>query len=73
MQDPSVPLLVICSMCHRVLAQPGHEHDTASWVEPEEYYRTGGSAHVSLSHGLCPVCYAEFMAEAGLSERQPSA
>jgi hypothetical protein len=56
MQDPSVPLLVICSMCHRVLAQPGHEHDTASWVEPEEYYRTGGSAHVSMSHGLCPVC-----------------
>ncbi len=71
--DPSVPLLVICSICHRVLAQPGHEDDVASWVEPEEYYRTGGSPHVSLSHGLGPACYAQFMAEVGLPARQPPA
>jgi hypothetical protein len=71
--DTSMPLLMICSMCHRVLANPGHESDPASWVGPEQYYRTGGSAHVSLSHGLCPVCYGEFMTEAGLPLRQPSA
>jgi hypothetical protein len=71
LRDPAVPLLMICSMCHRVLAKPGHENDAANWVEPEQYYRTGGSAHVSLSHGLCPVCYSKFMAEAGLLPRQP--
>lgn len=73
MNDPSVPLLVICSMCHRVLANPGHDRDAASWVEPEQYYRAGGSAQVSLSHGLCPVCYAEFMAEAGTPVPHPPA
>ena len=67
LQDPSAPLLVICSMCHRVLTKPGHEHDAANWIEPEQYYRSGGSAHVTLSHGLCPVCYAAFMSEVGSS------
>jgi hypothetical protein len=66
--DPSPPVLVICSICHRVKARPGDDQDILNWIEPEQYYREGGSSHVSLSHGLCPGCYSQYLVNAGLTE-----
>ena len=73
MHDPTVPIVLICSICHRLKAREGDEFDSSTWIEPEEYYRSGGDSRVSLSHGLCPSCYADFMTEAGLPERLPPA
>jgi hypothetical protein len=67
LHDPTAPILTICSMCHRVKSRAGDEDDPRSWVEPEQYYREGGSSHVSLSHGLCPACYVQFIAEVDLA------
>jgi hypothetical protein len=61
--DPTAPVLAICSLCHRVKAKAGDDRKMENWAEPEQYYREGGSSHVSLSHGLCPSCYAQYMVE----------
>lgn len=68
--DPSVPVLTICSLCHRVKANPGEEQDPGNWIDPEQYYRDGGSSRVSLSHGLCPDCYQQFKSDLGLPARR---
>lgn len=66
--DATAPILLICSLCNRVKGRTGDDCDPSNWIEPELYYRDGGSPHVSLSHGLCPGCYADIMA----LERQTS-
>lgn len=61
------PVLMICSMCHRILTKIESQHEALRWLEPEEYYRAGGTGDVSLSHGLCPSCFVASMDEAGIA------
>jgi hypothetical protein len=66
--DPTAPVLTICSICHRVKGRSGSNEDVLAWIEPEQYYREGGSSHISLSHGLCPACYKQYLVDVGLTD-----
>jgi hypothetical protein len=75
-QRPAIPLfgaravgsnlptaLKVCSICGKVQRPAGTTAPGAEWIEPQEYYRHGGSEDVLLSHGFCPPCYELFTAE----------
>jgi hypothetical protein len=79
-QRPAIPLfdapavgskwpdaLKICSICAKVQWPVGSTAPDAEWIEPQEYYRCGGSEVVLLSHGFCLPCYEVFIAEEGIS------
>jgi hypothetical protein len=34
-----------------------------AWIEPQEYYRRGGSDVTVMSHGFCQPCYERMVAE----------
>jgi len=75
-QRPAIPLfgaravgsnypdaLKICSICAKVQWPMGSKDPAAEWIEPQQYYRRGGSDVILLSHGFCWPCYEVFMAE----------
>jgi len=48
------PIVTLCSFCQRVnRAASGAE---PVWIDAEEYYRSGGTSNVRISHGLCSDC-----------------
>lgn len=49
----SVPLVTVCSFCAKIDWPIG---TATTWVEPEDYYRSGGASEVRISHGVCPHC-----------------
>ncbi|KKN43458.1 hypothetical protein LCGC14_0702830 [marine sediment metagenome] len=51
----TLPLLRVCSYCEHVLCpgRPGKD----VWVQPSQYYQSGGTDAVRLSHGICPTCF----------------
>lgn len=51
-----LPLIKMCSFCKRI----AHKDLDGSliWITAETYYNLGGQERVSLSHGICPDCYA---------------
>ena len=51
-EESGKPLVRICSYCLKV-----HDDAQDCWIEPEAYYRAGGSGDVRLSHGICHDCY----------------
>ncbi|MEN3974277.1 hypothetical protein [Emcibacter sp. SYSU 3D8] len=53
-RDPEIVRL--CSYCHDV-AWPAEPGSDVEWIEPDEYYRRGGSPDVMISHGICPDCF----------------
>ena len=59
--EHDLPVLAICSMCHRVNAGGADHRDPSAWTDPEDYYHAGGTSRVSLSHGLCPGCYRRWI------------
>jgi hypothetical protein len=61
--DPDLPLVAICSFCHRVRSKHDNERDDSAWIEPEQYYQAGGSSRVQLSHGVCPSCYTRWRSD----------
>jgi hypothetical protein len=75
-QRPAIPLfgaraigsnspnaLKVCSICGKVQWPEGTTAPDAEWIEPQEYYRRGGSEDVLLSHGFCSPCYELFTVE----------
>lgn len=54
------PIVRICSVCAKVHWPLADDASNAEWIEPQEYYRRGGSDRVLLSHGFCPPCYQAF-------------
>ncbi len=50
-------VLKVCSYCHDVAWPVPRQPETYLWIEPEDYYRRGGTSDVLVSHGICPVCY----------------
>lgn len=79
-QRPAIPLfdapaaganwpdaLKICAGCAKVQWPAGASAPHAEWIEPQEYYRRGGSDLILLSHGFCRPCYAAFMIEDDLA------
>ncbi len=50
-------ILKICSYCHDVAWPIPQQPETFLWIEPDDYYRRGGTSDVLVSHGICPVCY----------------
>jgi hypothetical protein len=78
-QRPAIPLfgapaaganfsdaLKICAGCAKVQWPMGSNDPKAEWIEPQEYYRRGGSDVILLSHGFCRPCYEAFMIEEDL-------
>lgn len=51
-----LPMVALCSFCHRVEWPLGSEAGPRRWIEPTDYYRRGGSSDVSVTHGICPPC-----------------
>ena len=60
-EQAGLPLVTLCSFCQRVLLQGSHAGQ--SWVTAEDYYHSGGSSDVRLSHGLCPECKERLLSE----------
>jgi hypothetical protein len=78
-QRPAIPLfgapfagpnwpnpLKICAGCAKVQWPMGSSAPDAEWIEPQEYYRRGGSDLILMSHGFCRPCYEAFMIEEDL-------
>lgn len=62
--DSKLPnALKVCSICAKVQWPAGTTAPNAEWIEPQEYYRRGGSEDILLSHGFCLPCYEVFTAE----------
>ena len=51
----TLPLLRVCCYCEHVLC-PGRPGKDA-WAPPSQYYQSGGTDAVRLSHGICPTCF----------------
>ena len=49
-----LPIVTLCSFCQRVNRTAAQGE--APWTDAEEYYRSGGTSEVRISHGLCPDC-----------------
>lgn len=58
-KDGGLPIVKICSFCHRV-AWPVQE--ASGWISAEDYYRLSGPLEMRTSHGVCPHC-ADAMVE----------
>ena len=56
-------LLTICSICARVAWPEGAPAEAREWISPHEYYRRGGGEVAALSHGFCPKCFDDLMAQ----------
>jgi hypothetical protein len=54
----SLPMVALCSFCHRVEWPVGTAPGARRWIDPTDYYRRGGSSDVSVTHGICPACAA---------------
>lgn len=54
-------LLPICSSCKKIRVTPDDAGDTAGWVPIETYI--SGRTDADFSHGICPTCTDEIMAE----------
>ncbi len=52
----------ICSYCSSVAWPYGADKDVSEWVDPQEYYRRHGPSDVTVSHGICPDCFARVVA-----------
>lgn len=52
-----LPLLTMCSYCQQVRFPAGSDETEGEWVTAEDYYRRGGVADVSISHGMCDPCF----------------
>lgn len=52
-KEEPAPLVGICSFCSKINWPSG---TATTWVEPEDYYRFGGTSEVRISHGVCPPC-----------------
>eukprot|EP01125_Pyxidicula_operculata_P002642 TRINITY_DN1249_c0_g1_i2.p1 TRINITY_DN1249_c0_g1~~TRINITY_DN1249_c0_g1_i2.p1 ORF type:complete len:224 (+),score=17.42 TRINITY_DN1249_c0_g1_i2:94-765(+) len=57
----NAPMLNMCSYCKFVQHPIGNSD--GNWIPPHEYYALGGTNHVLLSHGCCPLCLNRLMAE----------
>lgn len=54
-------LLPICSSCKKIRVTADDAGDTAGWVPVETYI--SGRTDADFSHGICPTCSDEIMAE----------
>jgi hypothetical protein len=52
----SYAIVTLCSYCGRAMRDAATDVERC-WMEPEDYYRSGGPAEVQISHGICPLCY----------------
>lgn len=52
----SLPMVAMCSFCHRVEWPVGPQPGPRRWIDPTDYYRRGGASDVSVTHGICPAC-----------------
>jgi hypothetical protein len=55
-QTAALPMVAMCSFCHRVEWPLGSEPGPRRWINPTDYYRRGGLSDVSVTHGICPTC-----------------
>ncbi|MET4702535.1 hypothetical protein ABIE65_005599 [Constrictibacter sp. MBR-5] len=53
----------ICAVCAKVEWPDEHAPGAMAWIEPQEYYRRGGSDVTVMSHGFCQPCYERMVAE----------
>jgi len=67
-KDGGLPIIKICSFCHRV-EWPAQK--ASDWIDPEDYYRLGGPREMRTSHGVCPRC-AEAVTPGGAERADPS-
>jgi hypothetical protein len=65
--EKQLPLITMCSYCHRVKAKAGSE----SWQSAEEYYHAGGTERVRISHGMCVTCYGKLRAAREVKKPKP--
>jgi hypothetical protein len=47
------PLVASCSFCAKVHWPADSD---GPWLEPDDYYRSGGLSAVRITHGVCPDC-----------------
>jgi hypothetical protein len=50
----NLPVITVCSYCQHV--HRGDTRQPGAWIDPEQYYREGGTNHVRVTHGICPSC-----------------
>jgi hypothetical protein len=55
-------IVVLCSVCHRVVWPIGAAEPQRQWITVEDYYRRGGPSDIAVSHGICPDCYQTVVA-----------
>lgn len=53
LEDPTLPVVQMCSWCQRVNYDPVSGGD---WISAEDYYAKGGRTNVRISHGICDDC-----------------
>ena len=53
--DLALPFVTLCSFCHAVKVRPS----AGRWQTAEQYYQSGGSERVRVSHGICSPCFED--------------
>ncbi|MGD9949575.1 MAG: response regulator [Desulfobulbus sp.] len=67
-RNTDTPILSICSDCKKIRAVPGDGQNDPQWVTIE--YFLSQMLATELSHGICPDCYRQKMAELNEMIRQ---
>ncbi len=61
--DDAAAAVKVCTICARIAWPPDPEPASQVWIEPQDYYRSGGPDAARIDHRFCRPCYSRLVEE----------